>query len=344
MSISGSEVAMPRKITLANIRNTKLIAVSAVILVALVGSWLILQTRAATPVASFEAETATVTGNATKAADTNASGGQAVTFSSGVPTGPSTPILPTFSGTCPTLANGQVSFPDNRIVHIRMDSNPSTKGPLIFLWHGQQTADTTDADANTIGNTLLTNTTLNSLVSAGAVIAIMKMHTASTWDNANSWSTSNRDLTLVDTVVACTNAQAQIEPSRIHAIGMSWGGYQTSHLVYLRSNYFASVVVQSGGTSGTPVIQRSTNNFATIVGYGGSGDLATIRTPTFNYRDIAKAQGHSVIYCEHTAGHVPIPGGGPMHARFFQDHPYGVANAYTGSLPIPPFMSYCAKY
>lgn len=316
-----------------------------------IGYILLQRSLAADSVVNLEAEQLSASGGASTGSDSNASGGQFFKFgSAGGGGGATDPILPTFTGTCPTIKNGQVSFPSdsNRVVHFRMDSNSSTKGPLIFLWHGQQTADTTDAEANSIGNNLLGGSTVTSLVNSGAVLAIMKMHTAGTWDNANSWSTSNRDLNLVDAVTACANNQGHIDSKRIHSIGMSWGGYQTSHLAYLRSNYIASAVVMSGGFTGSPpsgAIQRATNKFATITTLGSTsaGELQIVVSPLQGYRDFAKSNGQFVVHCQHSGGHIPISGGGPMHEKFFKDHSYGVAKAYT-ALPVPPFLSSCSIY
>ncbi|MCE7936484.1 hypothetical protein DYH10_01665 [Candidatus Saccharibacteria bacterium CPR2] len=313
-----------------------------------IGYVLLRGSLAADSIVDVQAENMTATGGASTGSDTNASSGQYFKFGSA--SGSLEPILPNFTGTCPTIKSGQVSFPSdsNRVVHFRMDSNASTKGPLIFLWHGQQTADTTDSEANSIGNNLLGSTTVTNLVNAGAVLAIMKMHTASTWDNASSWSTSNRDLNLVDAVTACANNQGHIDSKRIHSIGMSWGGYQTSHLAFLRANYIASAVVMSGGFTGSPpssAIQRPENKFATITTLGSTsaGELQVVVSPLQGYRDYAKSAGHFVVHCQHSGGHIPISGGGPMHQRFFQDHYYGVPKAYT-TLPVPPFLSSCSIY
>lgn len=336
-----------------------IVALVAVVLGLGVAGYFILFSRAASSNTAFEPENGTLAGNAVAVSDTSASGGKYVRFgqvsSGGGGNGggsPTDPIIPAVSGTCPTIQNGQVAFPQDsgRVVHFRMDNNPSTKGPLIFLWHGSETPDTTDAEATTTANNLLQSSTVTNLVNSGAVLAIMKMHTASTWDNANSWSTSNRDLTLVDAVTACANAQNLIDPKRIHTSGMSWGGYQSSHLAYLRSNYIASAVVMSGGFTGSPssgAIQRPTNKFATITTLGSvaAGELKLVVAPLQGFRDFAKSNGQFVIDCQHSGGHIPIPSGGPMQQRFFQDHPYGVANAYgTAALPNPPYLSSCVRY
>lgn len=329
-----------------------LILVAVVIGLALLGYYLIFS-RAASPNASIEPENATLAGNAAAVSDSSASGGKYVRFGQ-VSTGGGTtdPILPAVSGTCPTIQNGQVAFPQDsgRVVHFRMDSNTSTKGPLIFLWHGQATEDTYDGDADTIAKQLLLTSNITNYTNSGAVLAIMKMHTAGTWDNAMSWGASNRDLTLVDAVTACAAQQNIIDIKHIHSTGMSWGGYQTSHLAYLRSNYIASAVVMSGGFTGSPssgAIQRPTNKFATITSLGtvSAGELNAVVGPLHGYRDFAKSNGQFVIECNHSGGHWTLPDGGPMQERFFKDHPYGTPNAYSSiALPSPPFTSICKKY
>ncbi len=317
---------------------------------AAIGVIRLLLVNAATNQVAFEPEGGTVVSPAAKINDANASGGQAIVFNAPpVGGGDDEPILPAVSGTCPTLRNGQVQFPSdqNRVVHLRMDSNAATKGPLIFLWHGQQTPDTTDAHATTVANTLLTNAVVTQVINAGGIVAIMKMHSPSTWDNATSWNPSTRDLNLADQVVACANQQGQLDPKRIHSVGMSWGGYMTSHFAYLRSNYIASAVVQSGGFTGSAQnVQRPSNKFATITGIGqvSAGELQLVVNPLNGYRNYAKSNGQFVVHCAHSGGHVPIPGGGPMHWRFFQDHPYGVTNAYGSSALPSAFLNSCSKY
>lgn len=344
-----------------NFNKTVMVVVIAGLVI--LGYYLIVS-RAASPNTSLEPEKGTLIGKATVVNDSTASGGKYIQLgqvdtgggggTGGGGTGGSAtdPILPTISGACPTIKNGQVAFPSdsNRVVHIRMDSNPSTKGPLIFLWHGAETADTTDQQADSIASTLLQQSTVTNLINSGAVLAIMKMYAPSTWDSASSWSTTNRDLNLVDAVTACSAQQNLIDPKRIHSTGMSWGGYQTSRLGYLRSNYIASTVVMSGGFTGTPpsgTVQRPANKFATITSIGteSAGELKMVKAPLEGYRDYAKSNGQFVLYCKHSGGHFPIPSGGPMQQRFFQDHYYGMPNAYGSSaLPVPPYLNYCVKY
>ncbi len=332
------------------------ITIAAIVVVFGVIGYLVLQrSLAADSVVDVQGESLTAAGGAGTGSDANAAGGQYFKFASETPPPPppssgADPILPSVSGTCPTIKNGQVAFSQDsgRVVHFRMGSNASAKSPLIFLWHGAETADTTDSDANVIANNLLQSSTVTNLVNSGAVLAIMKMYAPSTWDNANSWSTSNRDLTLVDAVAACAVKQGITDPKRIHSTGMSWGGFQTSHLAYLRSNYIASAVAMSGGFTGSApsnAIQRPTNKFATITTLGSTsaGELKTVVAPLQGYRDFAKSNGQFVVYCQHTGGHIPIPNGGPMQQTFFQDHPYGVAKAYS-TLPAPPFLSSCSIY
>lgn len=344
--------------TLKNPKKINKVGIAATVLVfGIVGYVILSRSMAADSFVDLQGESLTGSDGAGVGSDGGASGGQYFKFASETPPPPpppsgnaSDPILPTFSGTCPTIQNGQVAFSSdsNRIVHFRMDNNTSTKGPLIFLWHGRETADTRDQDADTIANNLLQSSTVSSLVNSGAVLAIMKMHTPLIWDNASSWSTSNRDLNLVDAVTACAVKQNLVDSKRIHSVGMSWGGYQTSHLAYVRSNYIASAVAMSGGFTGSPssgAIQRPSNKFAAIatIGNVSAGEMSAVVPSLQGFRDYAKSNGQFVTYCAHSGGHIPIPNGGPMIQRFFQDHPYGVAKAYS-ALPAPPFLSSCSVY
>lgn len=312
--------------------------------------YFIIMSRAAGTNVGIEPENAALSGNAASVNDSSASGGKYVRFGqSSTGTGETDPILPQYSGTCPTFTNGTLTFNDgtgNRSVLVRMDSNSSTKnGPLVLLWHGQ----IPPADLNDIYTHLISQATTTDIANKGGIVVAPTMYKSGSWDNAMSWSTSNRDLSLVDTIVACAVKQNLIDTKRIHAVGMSLGGFQTSHLSYLRSNYIASSVVMSGGFTGSPpagTIQRPSNKFATIttIGTVSAGEMQAVVAPLQGYRNFAKSNGQAVVYCAHSSGHTPILNGGPMHQRFFADHPYGVTNAYSGALPNPPFLSSCVKY
>ncbi len=331
----------------------KVAIVATVLVFSIIGYIVLRQSLAADSVVDVQGESLTVAGGAGTGSDSNASSGQYFKFASETPpppppSGGTDPIPPTYSGTCPTFTNGTLTFNDgtgNRSVLVRMDSNASTNnGPLVFLWHGQQPP----SNLNQIFTNLLGDATTNDIANKGGIVVAPTMYQAGTWGNADNWNTSNRDLTLVDTIVACAVKQNLIDVKRIHSVGMSWGGFQTSHLAYLRSNYIASAVVMSGGFTGSApsnTIQRPSNKFATITTLGSTsaGELKTVVSPLEGYRDFAKSNGQFVVFCQHSGGHIPIANGGPMHQRFFQDHPYGVAKAYS-TLPSPPFLSSCSVY
>ncbi len=364
-------------------RNLGIALISAVCIY-VVGAILLTASRAAVPTAFFEPEDASnITSPALVANDGSASGGQALKFGAAAlptdvcpniagnqetvpsgmiidgsgncvtpPTGGSNPILPASATGCPTFANGMMNFTPpgspTRLVHVRMDSNASTSGgPLVFAWHGQGTPDQTTAEGNSIFNNLLGSSMLASYTGTEkGILVAPAMHTPSTWDNASSWSTSNRDLSLVDMVVSCAVQQGLVDSKRIHSVGMSWGGYETAHLSLLRSNYIASAVVMSGGIQSTPsasAVQRADNKFAALITHGGSTDLPAVGIvdDTLAYNSYLKSKAQFTILCNHNQGHIPAPDKDSIF-EFLKLHPWGVTNAYPGALSAA-YPTYCSK-
>ncbi len=245
--------------------------------------------------------------------------------------------LPSKTATCPDFVSGDVSFTPAGVAtrKVRLWIGDHGSGPLIFYWHG---TNGSPAEAETALHDVI-----SSITDAGGVLAAL--YTGSNEGPFPWLNTTTEALKIADEVVACAIEKRQIDAGRIHAIGFSAGGLMTSSMSFLRSNYIASVVTYSGGTSSkSATFEDASNKFAALIFYGGSGDtyILNFQTTSANYSAILRANGNYTAMCNHGGGHaIPVDGAAAAW-RFFQDHRYGtnpspyVANGLPASFP-----SYC---
>lgn len=256
------------------------------------------------------------------------------------------PALPTPTGTCPTLANGDVTFAPAgmapRKVKLTFDANKaSDQAPLLLYWHA--TGSGTFEANYALGNTQ------NAFVASGGIIAVpYSDDTAGQFE----WFIVNQspkldDFLLADEIVACLHAAQRIDAKRIHSMGMSAGALQTTALSLMRSNYIASVATYSGGLPAgfTPPIQAPNNKFAALIFNGGTSDNVygvNFKAASEAYQTSLKAAGHFAALCSHGNGHkIPLDAA-PSVVTFFADNPYGAwPSPYTAGLP-QGFPSYCS--
>jgi predicted esterase len=138
--------------------------------------------------------------------------------------------------------------------------------------------------------------------------------------------------------VACAVQAGRIDPGRIHALGFSAGGLMAGTMYYVRSNYVASVVTYSGGTSpwpGNSVPQDPNNKLPILLFHGGDGDwvILAFKDQSIQLATDAKAKGRFAVVCDHGGGH-GIPSAGPAAAwSFFKAHPYNTQPEPWTSLP-----------
>ena len=259
------------------------------------------------------------------------------------PPGAVTPKLPAATGTCPTIAPGDVTFapagmPPRRV---KLTFDPArTSGPLLLYWHATNSAPNEA--------TYALGATATAFTGAGGVIAAPYSDpTAGTfeWFIVNG-SPKLDDFLLADEIAACL--ASRIDAARIHSMGMSAGALQTTALSFERAAYVASVATYSGGMPDgfTPANQNPTNKFAAFIFMGGASDNVfglDFKAASERYRTTLTTSGHFAAICDHGKGHeIPLDAA-PSVAAFFAAHAYGVTpSPYAGGLPAT-FPGYCVK-
>lgn len=254
--------------------------------------------------------------------------------------------LPTVNGPCPEFKSGTVTFhpkgaPANE-ARLWVGPNPGN-GALVFYLHG--TGMSPNDAVWTLGQDVI-----DDITAKGGVVLAPKGHGGYEWIIANG-DTSEKDLFLIDEMVACSIQQAKIDPRHIHSTGLSSGATLTSDLVHRRSNYLASGSPKSGGFdpyNPVPKNREPNNKIAVMIYHGGPTD--TWGNPAYEFyqeqsekmADILKAEGSFPIVCNHGGGHGEPPKANQQVVwQFFQDHPYNVTpKPYANGLPSD-FPSYC---
>jgi poly(3-hydroxybutyrate) depolymerase len=254
--------------------------------------------------------------------------------------------LPTAVATCPTFEDGVVEFEfgDGRRRRVQLfmrEGAPIGNGPLVFYWHGTGSSPTFEP---TVG---LGRGALDRILDEGGIVAApFSDPEAGQFPWFLVLGTRTDDLELADQVLACAIEGPGIDVRRIHSVGMSAGGLQTSQMSLRRSNYIASVAVYSGGAIAFDGIPNAdpTNLFPAMTFHGGETDRVVIgfKDTTEIYVDELRAAGHFAFICDHGRGHaIPIDGTASAW-QFMADHPYGTFNSpYADGLPAD-FPAYCA--
>jgi predicted esterase len=255
------------------------------------------------------------------------------------------PTLPTPTGTCPAITNGDVTFAPAGIpprkVKLELDPAATSNGALVLYWHA--TGSSTAEASYSLGSTRA------KITSAGGIIASPYSDPAAgqfEWYLVNG-SPKQDDFVLADEIVACLAAANRIDPARIHSMGMSAGALQTSALSLLRASYIASVATFSGGlTAGAvPASQNPENKFAALLFVGGPSDNVfglDFVAATKRYKDLLLTQGHFAALCDHGMGHrIPLDAA-PSVVMFFDANVFGAwPSPYADGLPAS-FPAYCA--
>lgn len=255
-------------------------------------------------------------------------------------------FVPTPTGTCPTLTNGDVMFAPAgvppRMVKLAF-SDSAARGPLILYWHATGSAPTEAAYA--LGDTQA------ALIADGAVIAAPYSDPTAgqfEWFIVNQ-STKQDDFLIADEIVACLAQAGRIDPDHVHSMGMSAGALQTTAVSFLRSSYIASVVTYSGGVPSifTPPPLDPANRFAALIFYGGPTDNVfnvDFQDAAMRYATLLTEAGHFNTLCNHGNGHsIPLDAA-PSARQFFADNGFGdwPSPYAAGGLPAS-FPSYCAR-
>lgn len=261
-------------------------------------------------------------------------------------TKPDPAMLPKPTAACPEIKEGTVTFKGSRFRIYVGDDGESKLGPLVFYWYatGSNVSEVTKG---------LSDKIVAEIKSQGGMVAAMETSTAVGQSTGNFvWYVE--DYKLADEVLACAIEQkVGIDMSRIHAIGFSAGGLQSSWMAYARSNYMASVVAYSGGLTGlldvwvTPVDMTPdpSNVVSAMLIHGAQGRDVVVMDFALGSAameaDIKKKDGFS-LDCNHGGGHM-IPMGIQDSAwQFMKDHPYKTKPSpyIAGGIPRG-FPSYC---
>jgi predicted esterase len=257
-------------------------------------------------------------------------------------TTPDARFLPSVTGACPTIADGQATFAPAGIaprkVILSAGADASVKGgPLVFFWHGAG-GDPTEA-------TSALGVAIAEIKSMGGVVAAPYHDPAS---GELPWflsigGTREDDLRVADEVVACAIQQRGVDVRRIHSVGFSAGAMNTAQFALRRSGYVASIVMYSGALIDQPDPQDEANRYPAMLFFGGPNDQVGVNfdDATHAYHDYLTDQGHFSFLCDHNRGHT-VPNDGRASAwQFIKDHPFGASpEPYASALPSG-FPTYC---
>jgi len=261
------------------------------------------------------------------------------------PTGSARPTIPSPTGTCPTLVNGDVTFAPAGIpprkVKLALDA-ALPRGELVIYWHA--TGSSPQEAAYSLGATQV------AITSAGGVVAAPYSDDAAgqfEWFIVNG-NAKLDDFVLADEIVACLAAANRIDPAHVHSMGMSAGALQTTALSFVRSSYVASVATYSGGMPDgfTPANQNPDNKFAALIFAGGASDNVfglDFKAASERYQQMLAASGHFAAICDHGNGHnIPLDAA-PSVAEFFTANGFGAwPSPYANGLP-QSFPAYCKR-
>jgi hypothetical protein len=280
------------------------------------------------------------------------SGGTAPPTDAGGPTGAKDasnaagPTIPKPTGTCPTIAAGDVTFApagiSPRVVTLSMATTaPAAPGPLVLYWYA--------TGSSVIEVPYALGTTLGTIESAGGIVAAPHADPTAgqfEWFAVNG-STKQDDFLLADEVVACLAQAGKIDVKHIHSMGMSAGALQTTYMSYVRSAYVASVTTYSGGVPAgvpAPTSEDPANLFSALIFEGGANDNAygfNFEAASINYRSLLQSAGHFAAICNHGMGHMIPTAAAPSVWQFFTTNGFGVyPSPYVNGLPST-FPSYC---
>ena len=258
-----------------------------------------------------------------------------------------TPVLPKPTGTCPTLAAGDVTFapagmPPRKVTLSMTNGAKTAHGPLILYWYatGSSVAEVPSA----------LGATLTAIQQAGGIVAAPHADPSAgqfEWFAVNG-STKQDDFLLADEIVACVAQSTLLDATRIHSMGFSAGALQTTALSFQRAAYIASVATFSGGMPPdfTPTNENPPNEFAGLLFHGGTSDNVygvDFQAATQRYQTTLTGAGHFAAICNHGGGHAIPKDAAPSVAAFFTANPFGAwPSPYTNGLPTG-FPAYCTR-
>lgn len=251
--------------------------------------------------------------------------------------------LPTPDGPCPEFTSGVLDFAPGEIeprqARVWYDPDAGGGGPIVFYWHGTG-SNPLEAEFG-LGQAAIDDI----LMRGGMVVAPVADPDAGQFPWYLVLGQQEDDLHLMDEIVGCAAAGPGIDPSRIHSLGMSAGGLQTSQASLRRASYMASVVTYSGGLLDPETPSDDPDRpFPALIYHGGPDDIVIIsfQQASERYASYIDDRGGYTVMCDHGGAHT-IPDARVFSWQFLLDHPFGITPyPYEGQLPdwIP---DYCAE-
>lgn len=251
-------------------------------------------------------------------------------------------VLPTPDGPCPEFASGMLDFAPGetgpRQARLWYDPDAGGGGPIVFYWHATG-SDPLEAEYG-LGLEAIDDI----LTRGGMVVAPVSAPDSGQYPWFLVLGQQEDDLHLMDEIVGCAAGGPGIDPSRIHSIGMSAGGLQTSQASLRRASYLASVVTYSGGLldSDTPSDDPD-RPFPALIYHGGPEDFVntSFQQTSERYASTVDAREGYTLLCNHGGAHT-IPDARVFSWQFLFDHPFGIDPfPYESQLPdwVPDYCT-----
>jgi predicted esterase len=243
---------------------------------------------------------------------------------------------------CPAMEEGTVEMESaglGRSFILHLPSGERKPG-LLVAWHGNgDSASNFDA---AIGGASLAD-------QLGVAVIVPE---AGAGGMATDWGVPptgnpNFDVTFFDDMIACMTEQHRLDARRVYVAGFSGGALWTSYLVMNRAEYLAAGAVFSGGTDGPARFNPySTPDWPlpVLMAHGGSSDVVVVsfQTLTNNMATKLRADGSTVIVCNHNSGHTIPSGYEDWFRPFLGAHRYGMISPYAdGADPSGELPAYC---
>jgi len=228
---------------------------------------------------------------------------------------------------CGTFATGTVTMDVDglsRTMEVELPADPEG-APVLFAWHWLNGDATQTLDWMGIREMADVGYVVVAPESAGAAFE---------WDVTDP-SDANVDLALFDAVLPCLWEQFDVDADRVYSTGMSAGGLMTTFLTMHRADVLAATAPFSGGAE-SAYYSRPAEPIPVLVTWGGPSDSYggySFDSASRAFIDLLDEDGHFVVACEHTAGHLPPSEAVDMLVSFLGDHRKGTASPWADGIP-----------
>jgi len=242
------------------------------------------------------------------------------------------------AGACPELSAGTNTIMSNGIERRFELFLPQTVDApsLLFMWHGA--GDNPGNFSRAFGAASIA-TNYDTIV----VVPYATGHFAFEWgfgpgDDASS------DQALFDDALSCIVDQYDVDTTRVYTTGFSAGALWSTSLLVHRSEYFAAVLLLSGGTGTIVRYATPARRVPVLATHGGPTDQVLIvkfDEITETMADQLTDDGHTVVVCAHGLGHRVPQDTGIWGVSFLFEHAYSDAPLDEGSLRSARYPDYC---